>query len=68
MMYEYINGYLLALKNVLETKYNIPGDTAANMILSSYVISSIALFPEETLHEDIETTADYIYEDYGKGD
>ena len=68
MMYEYIGECLLALKDALETKYNVPGDTAANMILSSYVISSIALFPEETLHEDIETTADYIYEDYGKGD
>lgn len=56
--------YLIGLKDILKRKYNLLGEAAADMILSSYVISSIVLFPEETIHDDIETTADFIYEDY----
>lgn len=56
--------YLIGLKDILKRKYNLPGEKAADMILSSYIISSIVLFPDETIHDDIETTADCIYEDY----
>lgn len=34
------------------------------MILSSYIISLIVLYPEETLHDDIEAHVDNIYEDW----
>lgn len=57
--------YLLGLKDILKIKYNLSGEEA-DAILSSYVISSIVLFPEETMHDDIETTADFIYEDWIK--
>lgn len=60
--------YLMGLKDILKRKYNLSGEAAADMILSSYVISSIVLFPEETIHDDIETTADIIYEDWNKKD
>lgn len=46
--------YLMALKDVLKRKYSLSGEDAADMILSSYIISLIVLYPEETLHDDIE--------------
>ena len=55
--------YLMALKDVLKRKYSLSGEDAADMILSSYIISLIVLYPEETLHDDIEVHADNIYED-----
>lgn len=55
--------YLMALKDVLKRKYSLSGEDAADMILSSYIISLIVLYPEETLHDDIEAHADNIYED-----
>lgn len=56
--------YLMALKDVLKRKYSLSGEDAADMILSSYIISLIVLYPEETLHDDIEVHADNIYEDH----
>lgn len=56
--------YLMALKDVLKRKYSLSGEDAADMILSSYIISLIVLYPEETLHDDIEAHADNIYEDW----
>lgn len=53
--------YLMALKDVLKRKYSLSGEDAADMILSSYIISLIVLYPEETLHDDIEVHADNIY-------
>lgn len=32
--------------------------------MTSYIIDSLVCYPEETLHDDIETTTDFIYEDY----
>ena len=45
-------------------KYSLSGENAADMILSSYIISLIVLYPEETLHDDIEAHVDNIYEDW----
>lgn len=56
--------YLMALKYVLKRKYSLSGEDAADMILSSYIISLIVLYPEEMLHDDIEVHADNIYEDH----
>ena len=32
--------------------------------MASYIIESLIYYPEETLHDDIETNADNIYEDW----
>ena len=65
-MNKQIQGYLQSLTSLLSIKYNIPEDKAVVMIQNSYVIDSLVKYPEDTLHDDIETHADNIYEDWIK--
>lgn len=65
-MNKYIQGYLQGLTSMLSIKYDIPRDKAVTMIQNSYVIDSLVNYPEDTLHDDIETHADNIYEDWIK--
>lgn len=60
---ESVKGYIEGLQDVLQRKYQISEDKALNMITSSYIMDSLIDYPEETLHDDIETHADNIYED-----
>lgn len=48
----------------LMDKYDMNAHDARKAILESYLLDALAEFPEETIHEDVETTADDIYFDY----
>ena len=61
---KYVKSYLQALEETLSNKYNIPLQKAKIIIQDSYVIECLREYPEESLHEDIETVADIIYGDY----
>lgn len=50
----------------LMDKYGMNAHDARKAILKSYLLDSLAEFPEETIHVDVETTADDIYFDYYK--
>ncbi len=63
-MNEYVKSYLQALEETLSKKYNISLHKAKTIIQDSYVIECLKNYPKESLHEDIETVADIIYEDY----
>lgn len=63
-MNKYIKPYLQALEETLSKKYNISSYKAKIIIQDSYVIKCLKNYPEESLHDDIETVADIIYEDY----
>ena len=56
--------YIEYLKEILQSKYQLSREMALNIITSSYIMESLIDYPEETLHEDIETHADNIYEDW----
>lgn len=56
--------YIEALKDTLKTKYQLSDSKVSSLVMDSYVIDSLIDYPEETLHEDIETHADNIYEDW----
>lgn len=45
-------------------KYDMSVHDARKAILESYLLDALSEFPEETIHEDVETTADDIYFDY----
>lgn len=62
-MNKYIKLYLQALEETLVRKYGISLHKAKTIIQDSYVIECLRNYPEESLHEDIETVADIIYED-----
>lgn len=61
---ENAKGYIKALKDTLKEKYQLSDSKASSLVMDSYVIDSLVYYPEETLHDDIETTADNIYEDW----
>ncbi|OLA71485.1 MAG: hypothetical protein BHW52_03540 [Ruminococcus sp. 37_24] len=63
-MNKYVKSYLQALEETLVMKYNISSHKAKTIIQNSYVIECLRDYPEESLHEDIETVADIIYGDY----
>lgn len=63
-MNKYVKSYLQALEETLVMKYNISSHKAKTIIQNSYVIECLRDYPEESLHEDIETVADIIYDDY----
>lgn len=63
-MNKYVKSYLHALEETLIRKYGISLHKAKTIIQGSYVIHCLRGYPEESLHEDIETVADIIYEDY----
>lgn len=56
--------YIEALKDTLKTKYQLSDSKVSSLVMDSYVIDSLIDYPEETLHDDIETHADNIYEDW----
>ena len=61
---KYVKSYLQALEETLSKKYNISSHKAKMIIQDSYVIECLRDYPEESLHDDIETVADIIYGDY----
>lgn len=63
-MNKHVKSYLQALEDILIRKYDILSHKAKMIIQYSYVIECLRDYPEESLHEDIETVADIIYEDY----
>lgn len=63
-MNKYVKSYLQTLEEILSKKYNISLHKAKTIIHNSYVIECLRNYPEESLHDDIETVADIIYEDY----
>ena len=63
-MNKYIKEYLRTLEETLSEKYSIPLHKAKIIIQDSYVIECLRDYPEESLHEDIESVADIIYGDY----
>ena len=63
---ESAKSYIEALKDTLKIKYKLSDSKASSLIMASYIIDSLVYYPEETLHDDIETTADFIYGDWIK--
>ena len=61
---KHVKSYLQALEDILIRKYDILSHKAKMIIQDSYVIECLTEYPEESLHEDIETVADIIYGDY----
>lgn len=61
---ENAKGYIKALKDTLKEKYQLSDSKASSLVMASYIIESLIYYPEETLHDDIETNVDNIYEDW----
>ena len=64
IMNKHVKLYLQSLEETLSKKYGISLHKAKMIIQDSYVIECLRDYPEESLHDDIETVADIIYGDY----
>lgn len=63
-MNKHVKLYLEALEETLICKYDISSHKAKTIIQDSYIIDCLRGYPEDTLHDDIETHADNIYGDW----
>ncbi len=58
------------INSVVETiikKYHLSEIESYKIVKKSFLYDSLIKFPDETLHDDIETNASIIYEDYISG-
>lgn len=56
--------YMNSVVNVIVRKYHMSEIEAYRIVKKSFLYESLLKFPDETLHDDIETNADFVYEDY----
>ena len=56
--------YMNAVIETLQTKYNMTEIEAYKAVKSSFLYDSLLYYVDETIHDDIEMNADFVYEDY----
>lgn len=56
--------YMAFVANILVRKYHLSEIEAYKAIKESFLYDSLIKFPDETLHDDVVTNADFVYEDY----
>lgn len=59
--------YMNSVAESIIQKYHISELEAFRMIRSSFLYDSLLKFPDETIHDDIDTNAAFVYEDYVSG-
>lgn len=62
-----VKRYMDSVVNVLVRKHDLSEIEAYRAVKNSFLYDSLKNFPDETLHDDIETNADFVYEDYTDG-
>ena len=58
------------MRYVIETlmrKYSLSEHDARKIVKASFLYNTLEKYPNETLHDDIETNADFVHEDYVAG-
>ncbi|MBD5522323.1 MAG: hypothetical protein HDR03_14055 [Lachnospiraceae bacterium] len=56
--------YMNSVIDVIIKKYCLSEIEAYKAVKESFLYDSLIKFPDETLHDDIETNADFVYQDY----
>ena len=56
--------YMNSVVNVIVKKYHLSEIEAYKAVKKSFLYDYLMKFTDETLHDDIETNADFVYEDY----
>ena len=56
--------YMNSVVNSIVKRHNLSEIEAYKAVRNSFLYDSLVKFPDETLHDDIETNADFVYEDY----
>lgn len=56
--------YMRAVTKVLMLKYGLTEIEAHKAIRSTFLYDSLLYHAEETIHDDVETNAEFVYQDY----
>lgn len=56
--------YMNSVIEILVQKYNISEIESYKIVKKSFLYDSLLKFPDETIHDDIETNADFVYQDF----
>lgn len=56
--------YMKAVIEVLQRKYSMSEIEAYKAVKATFLYDSLLYYTEETIHDDVETNADVVYEDY----
>ena len=56
--------YMNSVIEILVRKYNISEIESYKIVKKSFLYDSLLKFPDETIHDDIETNADFVYQDF----
>lgn len=56
--------YMNSVVNSIVKRHNLSEIEAYKAVRNSFLYDSLVKFPDETLHDDIDTNADFVYEDY----
>lgn len=64
MLQDRVKEYKNSVIRCLMHKYDLSEFEANKAIRQSYLPDSLKNYPGETIHEDVETTADDVYYDY----
>ena len=59
-----VKKYRDSVRNCLVKKYGVSEIIAEKIIQESYLYTSLLYYPNETIHDDIEMTADEVYNEY----
>lgn len=59
--------YMNSVIQTIVSKYNMSEIESYKLVKKSFLYDSLLKFPDETIHDDIETNADFVYEDYTAG-
>lgn len=59
--------YMNSVIQIIIKKYNRSEIEAYKLVKKSFLYDSLLKFPDETIHDDIETNADFVYEEYTSG-
>lgn len=56
--------YMEEVVDTMTEKYSLSQIEAYRAVRDSFLYDSLVKFPEETMHDDIMTNADFVYKDY----
>ena len=59
-----VKEYMDSVVMTIVKKYHLSEIESYKAVKQSFLYDSLINFPEETLHDDIETNADFVYQDY----
>ena len=63
-MWKEAKEYMDSVVMTIAKKYRLSEIESYKAVKNSFLYDSLVNFPEETIHDDIETNADFVYADY----